>query len=64
MKERSKNNRTLMIDDNEIPSLERQICPLDDLCTHYENAIVNADLMQSLDKIPNEIADLIIKAKF
>ena len=60
MKERSKNNRTIIINDSERSSLEQQICSLDNLNTQYINSIVNADLMQSIDKIPNEIADLII----
>lgn len=60
MKERSKNNRTIIISDDERSSLEQQICTLDNLNTQYVNSIVNADLMQSIDKIPNEIADLII----
>lgn len=60
MKERSKNNRTIIINDDERSSLEQQICTLDNLNTQYVNSIVNADLTQSIDKIPNEIADLII----
>ena len=60
MKDRSKNNRTIIINDDERSSLEQQICTLDNLNNQYVNSIVNADLMQSIDKIPNEIADLII----
>lgn len=60
MKERSKNNRTLTINDDERTLLEQQLCPLEHLNTQYDNSIVNADLMQSIDKIPNEIADLVI----
>lgn len=60
MKERSKNNRTLTINDDERTFLEQQLCPLEQLDTQYNNSIVNADLMQSIDKLPNEIADLVI----
>lgn len=60
MKERSKNNRTIVIKDTEIPLLSNLFVPLDDFDGNYINTIINGDLIKSLDKIDNQIADLII----
>lgn len=60
-KKRAERNRTLTVSDNEIPSLEKYILSINDIKTSFiDNRIINADLFDCLDFIPNEYFDLII----
>ncbi len=62
MKERAERNRTLIIKDEEIDSLkelfveESNVINLD----NFENKIIKADLLNVIDSIPDNVADLII----
>ena len=60
-KERAGRNRTLSISDNEIPELERNILHVDDIRRSFQDdSIVNADLYDCLDYIPDSYYNLII----
>lgn len=58
---RSERNRTLTISENEIPELEKSILSINDIKSKFvDNSIINGDLFDCLDYIPNEYFDLII----
>lgn len=58
---RAKRNRTLTIGPDEVKTLERQISTVSDLAKAYrDDMIVNANLFECIDKIPNAYFDLII----
>lgn len=60
-KERASRNRTITVNADEIPALEQQIYSCDDLSDSFaDDIIVNCDLFDCLDKIPNRYFDLII----
>lgn len=61
-KQKATNNRTLTVTQQEIPALQKQILTLDDLqnISCFENLLINADIIDALDYIPNQIADVII----
>lgn len=60
-KQRAARNRTLTLDPDELPLLEKMISSGDDVAKAFaDDMIVNADVMDCLDKIPNEHFDLII----
>lgn len=58
---RASRNRTLTINPSEVQTLERRIVLGVDLASHFaDDLIVNADLMDCIDNIPNEYFNLII----
>lgn len=58
---RAGRNRTLTILDNEIESLEKFIFSAEDINNEFvDNCIINANLFDCLDSIPNEYFNLII----
>lgn len=58
---RAEHNRTLTVDENEIPGLNAEILSVNDLQSGFvDNSIINADLFDCLDYIPDEYFDLII----
>ena len=58
---RAERNRTLTVSENEIPELEKLILSADDLKESFlDNAIVNANMFDCLDNIPNDHFNLII----
>lgn len=60
-KVRAERNRTLTVSENEVPALEKYILTADDLAKSFaDNTIVNADLFDCLDIIPNNYFNLII----
>lgn len=60
-KHRAGRNRTLTVSEIEIPLLETKIDSVDSLrAGFHDNMIINADLFECLDLIPNEYFDLII----
>ncbi len=60
-KVRAERNRTLTVSDNEIRDLETFIKHTDDLKKSFaDDSIINADVYDCLDYIPNEYFDLII----
>ena len=60
-KTRAGRNKTLTVSDNEIPALERHILGVDDIKESFtDNSIINADLFDCIDLIPNEYFNLII----
>lgn len=60
-KVRAERNRTITVAEDEIPILEKLILSADDLKRSFsDNIIVNADLFDCLDSIPDEHFDLII----
>ena len=60
-KSRAERNRTVSISSQEIPSLEQLICSAKELqTTFHDNLLVNDDLFNCIDLIPNEYFDLII----
>lgn len=60
-KKRAGRNRTLTVDVNEIPDLEKRILSADDIKASFvDDCIINADLLDCLDLIPNEYFHLII----
>ena len=60
-KTRSKNNRTLTITEEEKAALKNTIYNINDLKHSYkDNSIINGDLFECLDYIPNEYFNLII----
>lgn len=61
IKQRAGRNRTLAISQEEIPSLEKRIDSIDGLREDFhDNMIINANLLDCLDRIPDEYFDLII----
>lgn len=53
-KVRAERNRTLTVSESEVPALEKYILTADDLVKSFaDNTIVNADLFDCLDIIPN-----------
>jgi len=62
MKPRAKNNRTLSLNEEEIPMLRDGLLSLEGLRQGEEclDRIVHADLMAAIDHIPDQMADLII----
>lgn len=60
-KVRANQNRTLTIAENEITTLEKAIINADDLKKSFaDNSVINADLFDCLDAIPNDYFHLII----
>lgn len=60
-KVRAERNRTLTVSESEVPALEKYILTADDLVKSFaDNTIVNADLFDCLDIIPNNYFNLII----
>ena len=64
MKQRATNNRTLTLEDAERPALRAMLKSLDDLrqnqlCS-WLDAVICADMMEAMQRIPDEMADLII----
>ena len=60
-KTRANRNRTLTIAENEITTLEKAIINADDLKKSFaDNSVINADLFDCLDAIPNVYFHLII----
>lgn len=60
-KERAQNNRTITISEKEKPLLKEMLIGENKFDgTKCENKIINGDLFTIIDKIPNEIADLIV----
>lgn len=60
-KQRAGRNKTITVSDDESRVLAEKVLtipPTDD--SQWENAIVNADLLEIIDRIPDNIADLII----
>lgn len=58
---RAERNRTLTVSESEIPTLEKFILSANDIKESFvDNSIINADLFDCLDSIPNEYFDLII----
>lgn len=58
---RAGRNRTLTVSDNEIPELEKRILSFNDLKSSFDDdTIVNADLFDCLDYIPDQYFNLII----
>lgn len=58
---KAERNRTVTITPNEIPHLESFISSAEDLRSQYkDNMIVNGNLFECIDSIPNENFDLII----
>ena len=61
LKNRAPKNRTLTLSEEEIPSLEGMLSSVDKLGNAPKNdMIVNADLFECLDLIPNESFELVI----
>ncbi len=60
-KVRAERNRTLTVSESEIPALEKFIISADDINSSFvDNCVINADLLDCLDYIPNEYFNLII----
>ena len=60
-KQRAERNRTLTVSENEKPVLDRLIVSPDSLGKNYlEDSIINGDLFDCLDDLPNGYYDLII----
>ena len=60
-KARANRNRTFTIAENEITTLEKAIINADDLKKSFaDNSVINADLFDCLDAIPNDYFHLII----
>lgn len=62
MKPRARNNRTLTLDEAEMPALRAALKTLESLQQgeSWLDAIINADMNEALRCLPNEMADLII----
>lgn len=62
MKPRAKNNRTLTLTDAEIPSLRAELLSVEALAqgAACQDRVVHADVLDAIDLIPDEMADLII----
>ena len=60
-KQRASRNRTITISANEVPILEKYISDTAELQTEFhDDMIVNGDLMNCLDSIPNGYFDLVV----
>lgn len=60
-KQRAERNRTLTISEEEVSVLENVICSIDRLKSEFrDNMIINSDIYDCLDLIPDEYFDLII----
>ena len=58
---KSKRNKTLTVSEEEIPLLKERISSANDLRQGYsDNMLINGDLLECIDFIPNEYFDLII----
>lgn len=55
-------NRTITINENEIHKLKQSISYIENLNSEFDfsNSLINSDLFEVLDLLPNEFADLII----
>ncbi|MBO6218775.1 MAG: site-specific DNA-methyltransferase [Treponema sp.] len=71
MKEKAPRNRTLTLEESEIPSLKKEVLTIEDLSSFSEeessvliskilNKTINADILEALPLLPDEFADLII----
>ena len=62
IKKRAKNNRTLTLDENEIPALKGRLLTKENITeeTSLLNKTLNGDVLEMLDFIPDNFADLII----
>jgi site-specific DNA-methyltransferase (adenine-specific) len=61
IKQRATRNRTLTVATSEVEQLNRQIQNADQLRDHFEDdSIILGDLLECIDKIPNQYFDLII----
>ncbi len=70
MKEKAPRNRTLTLEENEIPLLKKELLSIESLRSlsgekpagleNFLNKTINADLMEVLPLLPDEFADLII----
>ena len=60
--QKAKNNRTIVIDDAEIPTLKQCLTTTETLnrVGSFQDLLINADLFDVLETIPDGIADLII----
>ena len=64
MKQRASNNRTLLLEDTERPALKAMLKSIEDLrqdqlCS-WLDAVICADMLEAMQRIPDEMADLII----
>ena len=58
---RAERNRTLTVSESEIPGLERFIFSANDIKNEFvDDCVINADLFDCLDSIPDEYFNLII----
>ena len=64
MKQRASNNRTLTLEDVERPALRAMLKSIEDLRqgnpSSWLDAVICADMMEAMQRIPDEMADLII----
>ena len=64
MKQRASNNRTLTLEDAERPALRAMLKSIEDLRqenpSSWLDAVICADMMEAMQRIPDEMADLII----
>ncbi len=64
MKQRASNNRTLTLEDTERPALRAMLKSIEDLRqenpSSWLDAVICADMMEAMRRIPDEMADLII----
>lgn len=64
MKQRASNNRTLTLEDVERPELQAMLKSIEDLRqgnpSSWLNAVICADMLEAMQRIPDEMADLII----
>ncbi len=62
IKKRAKNNRTLTVDENEIPALKGRLLTKENITeeTSFLNKTLNGDILEMLDFIPDNFAHLII----
>jgi site-specific DNA-methyltransferase (adenine-specific) len=62
IKKRAKNNRTLTLDENEIPALKGRLLTKENITekTSFLNKTLNGDVLEMLDFIPDNFAHLII----
>ena len=64
MKQRASNNRTLLLEDAERPALRALLKSIEDLRqgnpSSWLDAVICADMLEAMQRIPDEMADLII----
>ena len=64
MKQRASNNRTLLLEDAERPALQAMLKSIEDLRhetpSPWLDAVICADMLEAMQRIPDEMADLII----